>query len=282
MRGAVSVRRRAVDRLMLSLVVLAAIVALVPLGLILGYLLVKGVPALRPQFFVQNPAPLGMAGGGMANAIVGTLVIVTLAALIAVPLGILTGVYLNEFGRGWFAAAVRFLSDTLAGVPSIVAGIFAYTLVVLTLGHFSAFAGSVALAVLMLPVVVRTTEESLRLVPRDLREAALGLGIRQWRVTVQVVLPAALGPIVTGALLAIARASGETAPLLFTAFGSPNLQLNPLLPMSALPLQIFVYATSPYEVSRQLAWEGAVTLVAIVLVTSAAARIVAARAVASR
>lgn len=277
MNAQLSLRRRLTARLMLALVVLATLVALLPLGLILVYVVLRGLPALSLGFFLQPTGPIGVARGGMLNAIIGTLLLVTLASLQAIPLAVLTGIYLSEYGRGRFAEVVRLLTNTLAGIPSIAAGLFAYTLVVLAMGRFSAFSGSVALAILMLPVMIRATEEGLHLVPQELREGGLALGIPHWRTIVSVVLPAALSSIVTGILLAIARASGEAAPLLFTAFGSPFLTFDPTQPMAALPLQIFVYATSPYKVSQDLAWTGALTLVAMVLLTSLLARLVAHR-----
>lgn len=272
-----SFRRRLTDSMARGLICLSAMLAILPLVLILLYLGIRGIPALSWEFFTQNPQPLGSPGGGMLNGIVGTLIIVGMASLMAVPLGVLTGIYLGEYGTGAFARAVRFLSDSLAGIPSIAAGIFAYSLIVTAMGHFSAFAGSVALSILILPVVVRTTEDALRMVPMDIREAAYALGITRWRSVLRVVLPAARAPIVTGALLGIARASGETAPLLFTAFGTPFLTFDPSQPMSALPLQIYVYATSPYEVNWNLAWAAALTLVAIVLLLNVLARVISAK-----
>ncbi len=272
-----SFRRRLTDSMARSLICLSAMLAILPLVLILLYLGIRGIPALSWEFFTQHPQPLWSPGGGMLNGIVCTLIIVGMASLMAVPLGVLTGIYLGEYGTGAFARAVRFLSDSLAGIPSIAAGIFAYSLIVTAMGHFSAFAGSVALSILILPVVVRTTEDALRMVPMDIREAAYALGITRWRSVLRVVLPAARAPIVTGALLGIARASGETAPLLFTAFGTPFLTFDPSQPMSALPLQIYVYATSPYEVNWNLAWAAALTLVAIVLLLNVLARVISAK-----
>jgi phosphate transport system permease protein len=272
-----SLSRRLIDRLMFGLVILGTLAALLPLGLIVVYVVIRAVPALSLSFFTETAGPIGTADGGMMNAIIGTLILIGMASLMAIPFSVLTGIYLNEYGRGQFATVVRLLTNTLAGVPSIAAGLFAYTLVVLSMGNFSAFSGSVALAILMMPVIVRATEEGLRLVPHDLREGSLALGIPQWKTTLRIVVPTALGSIVTGILLSIARASGEAAPLLFTAFGSPFLTFDPTKPMAALPLQIFVYATAPYEVSRQLAWTGALTLIGIVLITSMLARVVASR-----
>ncbi|CCF82631.1 phosphate ABC transporter permease PstA [Nitrolancea hollandica] len=277
MIGHLPLRRRLIDRLMLGIVILLTVLALLPLGFILIYVVIRALPALNLGFFTQTPEPLGMAGGGMLNAIVGTLLLVGMASLMAIPVSILTGIYLSEHGSGRFANIVRLLTNTMAGVPSIAAGLFAYTLVVLAMGGFSAFSGSVALAILMMPVMVRATEEGLRMVPRELREGALALGIPQWKATIRVILPTALSPIVTGILLSVARASGEAAPLLFTAFGSPFLTFDPTHPIAALPLQIFVYATAPYKVSKDLAWTGALTLVVIVLITSLLARLLATR-----
>ncbi len=277
MIGHLPFRRRVVDRLMLGIVILLTALALLPLGFILIYVVIQALPALNLGFFTKTPEPVGIAGGGMLNAIVGTLLLVSMASLMAIPVSILTGIYLNERGSSRFANIVRLLTNTLAGVPSIAAGLFAYTLVVIAMGGFSAFSGSVALAILMMPVMVRATEEGLRMVPRELREGALALGIPQWKATIRVILPTALSSIVTGILLSVARASGEAAPLLFTAFGSPFLTFDPTQPIAALPLQIFVYATSPYQVSKDLAWTGALTLVVIVLMTSLLARLIAAR-----
>ncbi len=277
MIGHLPIRRRLTDRLMLGIVILLTVLALLPLAFILIYVVIRALPALNLGFFTRTPEPLGIAGGGMLNAIVGTLLLVGMASLMAIPVSILTGIYLSEHGSGRFANTVRLLTNTMAGVPSIAAGLFAYTLVVLAMGGFSAFSGSVALAILMMPVMVRATEEGLRMVPRELREGALALGIPQWKATIRIILPTALSPIVTGILLSVARASGEAAPLLFTAFGSPFLTFDPTHPIAALPLQIFVYATAPYKVSKDLAWTGALTLVVIVLITSLLARLVAAR-----
>lgn len=277
MIGRLSLQRRLVDRLMLGILILFTGLALLPLGFILIYVLIKALPALNLDFFTQTPEPIGIAGGGMLNAIAGTLLLVGMASLMAIPVSILTGIYLSEHGSGRFANTVRLLTNTMAGIPSIAAGLFAYTLVVLAMGGFSAFSGSFALAILMIPVMVRATEEGLRMVPRELREGALALGIPQWKATLRVILPTALSAIVTGILLSVARASGEAAPLLFTAFGSPFLTFNPTKPIAALPLQIFEYATAPYTVSKELAWTGALTLVMIVLMTSLLARLMAAR-----
>lgn len=247
---------------------------------ILLYVASKGIGALDVAFFTQLPAPAGESGGGVANAIVGTLIIVAIAAVIALPLGIGAGIYLAEFGENYFAATVRFVADVLTGVPSIVVGILAYQLVVVRMHRFSALAGGVALAALMLPPIVRTTEELIRLVPRDLTEAGLALGAVRWRVILRVVLRAASPGVVTGVMLALARAAGETAPLLFTAFGNNFWNTSLTQPMAALPLQIYQYAISPYDDWQRQAWGAAVVLVGLVLILSAIARAaVVARAV---
>ncbi len=264
--------RRARSRVMVVLTYLAAALAVLPLVLILGYLLKQGAAALSPDFFTQLPKPPGEAGGGMANAIVGTLVVVGIAAAIGLPIGIGAGMYLAERRDAPLATTVRFLSDVLNGLPSIVVGIFAWEFLVRPLGHFSALAGGAALAAIMIPIVTRTTEEMLRLVPNTLREAALALGYPQWRTSLVVVLRTALPGIVTGALVAVARVAGETAPLLFTAFGNQFWSVELGQPIAALPLQVFTYAISPYDEWHAHAWAGALVLIGIVLVISVAAR----------
>ena len=220
---------------------------------------------------------VGEAGGGMANSLVGTIILVVLASLFGLPLGIGAGIYLAEYGRGRLATAVRFAADVLTGIPSITIGLFAYAALVVPFRTFSAIAGGVALGVIMLPVVTRTTEEMIRLVPGSLREAALALGAPRWRVILSIVLPTALGGIVTGALLAVARVAGETAPLLFTAFGNQFWSRSLIQPIAALPLQIFAYAISPYDDWHRQAWAGALVLVSLVLCLSVAARVLARR-----
>jgi phosphate transport system permease protein len=237
------------------------------------YIALKGLGAINVAFFTKTPVPVGETGGGISNAIVGTLLIVAIAAAIALPLGIGAGTYLAEFGRGRFADFVRLLADVLTGVPSIVVGILAYELVVTRMHHFSAYAGGIALAALMLPPIVRTTEEILRLVPREYTEAALALGAPRWRTVLRIVYPAAQGGLITGVMLALARASGETAPLIFTAFGNTFWNLNPNQPTSALPLQIYQYAISPYDDWHRQAWAAALVLVVLVFILSAVARI---------
>jgi len=240
--------------------------------LILGYVVRAGAQAINVPFLTQVPHPVGVTGGGVANAIVGSAITVGIATVMAAPVGVLTGVYLATFGRGVVPSSIRFLSDVLAGVPSIAIGLFAYVVLVAPFKHFSALSGSFAFAVLMLPVVIRTTEEAIRSVPTTIREGALALGLSLYATTIFVVLPAARSAIVTGLLLAIARVTGETAPLLFTAFGSQFWELNPNNPMAQLPLQIFNYAISPYPLWHQQAWGGALILIVVVLILNALAR----------
>ena len=265
-------RRRASNLVMLVLTYLAAAIATLPLLAILIYLLEKGASSLNGAFFTAMPMPPGEAGGGMANGIAGTLILIATASIIGLPFGIGAGLYLAERRTTPLATSVRFLSDVLNGLPSIVMGIFAWQLLVKPLHHFSALAGGMALGAMMLPMVTRTTEEMVRLVPVSLREAALALGYTRWRTSLSIVLRTALGGIVTGALVAMARIAGETAPLLFTAFGNQFWSLSVFQPIAALPLQIFNYAISPYDDWHRQAWAGAIVLVGIVLVISAAAR----------
>jgi len=257
---------------MIGLTYLAAILATLPLLLILLHLLRKGATSLSLSFFTHMPRPVGEAGGGMANAIVGTLVLIGIASAIGLPIGIGAGLYLAEKRTTALAYIVRFLSDVLNGLPSIVIGIFAWECLVRPIGHFSALAGGVALGTMMIPLVTRTTEEMLRVVPTSLREAALALGYQKWRTSISVVLRTALAGIATGALVAVARIAGETAPLLFTAFGNQFWSTALREPIAALPLQIFAYAISPYDEWHQQAWAGALVLVTIVLIISIAAR----------
>ena len=261
------------DRVVSALVVACVMVAAIPTLVLLLFVLIRGIPGmLTPGFFTDVPHPIGFPGGGVFNAILGTLIIVGSASLLAVPFGTLVGIFLSEYGRNQLGDTVRFVSDVLTGLPSIAFGIFGYTVLVATLGHFSALSGSVALAVLMLPVVLRATESALLLVPQSLREAGLALGAPRWRVTLEIVVPAALGGIVTGALLAMARAAGETAPLLFTALGNDLLTTNPLRPMGALSLTVFRNALSPYRTLQDQAWAAALLLVILVATTNILAR----------
>ena len=259
---------------MIGLTYLAAILATLPLVLILTHLVQKGASSLSLAFFTHMPKPVGEVGGGMANAIVGTLVLIGTASLMGLPIGIGAGLYLAEKRTTPLAYAVRFLSDVLNGLPSIVIGIFAWEFLVRPIGHFSALAGGLALGTMMIPLVTRTTEEMLLVVPTSLREAALALGYPRWRTSISVVLRTALAGIATGALVAVARIAGETAPLLFTAFGNQFWSTSVREPIAALPLQIFAYAISAYDEWHRQAWAGALVLIVIVLVISIAARIV--------
>ena len=266
-------RRKVVNAIMVGLTWLAALAATLPLLFILFYLLKKGASSLSPAFFTQMPKPIGEEGGGMANAIVGTLILVATAMAIGLPVGIGAGLYLAEHRATKLATVVRFLSDVLNGLPSIVVGIFAWQFLVRPVGHFSALAGGVALAAMMIPMVTRTTEEMVRLVPTSLREAALALGYSRWRTSLTIVLRTAAAGIVTGALVAVARIAGETAPLFFTALGNQFMSISLHEAIAALPLQIFNYAISPYESAHALAWAGALVLIGIVLIVSIAARL---------
>jgi phosphate transport system permease protein len=270
--GANKLRRRMMSALMVGLTYAAAALATLPLLLILFHIAKAGAAALSVDFFTQMPQPVGEPGGGMANAIAGTLILIGIAAAIGVPVGIGAGLYLAEHRKSLLADTVRFISDVLNGVPSIVMGIFAWQLLVRPVGHFSAMAGGIALGAMIIPLITRTTEEMIRLVPNSLREAALALGYQRWRTSLAVVLRTALPGIVTGALVAVARIAGETAPLLFTAFGNQFWSTSLREPIAALPLQIFSYAISPYDEWHSLAWAGALVLIGIVLIITIAAR----------
>jgi len=267
----VSWRRRIVDHAMTAVATLTVMLVLVPLIAIFGYLVYRGIGSINWAFLTQTPKPVGEPGGGMANAIVGSAFILTIASVVGVPLGIGAGIYLAEFGRNRFGDSIRFTADVLNGVPSIVIGIVAYSIVVLQQRHFSALAGGVALAIMMIPTITRTTEEMLLLVPQALREAAYGLGIPRWRTALSITLRTAASGVLTGVMLAFARVAGETAPLLFTAFGNQFWNLRTDQPTAALPLQIFSYAISPYDEWHRQAWAGA--LVLIVLIVSAVAAV---------
>jgi phosphate transport system permease protein len=271
--GAVSRGRKVANALALAGCRVAAWLVLVPLGLILWHLIEKGRHALSLGFFVHMPKPVGETGGGMANAIAGTFVLLGIAAALAVPVGVAAGVYLAEYGRGRFSSVVRYVADVLGGVPSIVVGVAAYGLVVVPMGRFSALAGGVALAILMLPTIVRSTEEIMRLVPRSYREGALALGAPEWRVTQQVMLPAASAGIATACMLALARAAGETAPLLFTALGNRFWSVALDRPIASLPVLIYDYARAPYEDWNRQAWTGALVLLVMIALISAALRL---------
>jgi len=264
-------KRYATNAVMTTLTAACALFAVVVLALILGYIAYRGLGAISFQFLIDTPKPVG-EGGGIGNAILGTLILLAMACTIGMPFGIATGVYLAEFGAGRFAGLVRFLTDTLTGVPSIIVGVFIYTIIVLPMKQFSAMAGGFALAVIMIPIVARTTEEMIRLVPASLREGALALGAPQWRVTTGVVLPAAASGIVTGAMLAIARVSGETAPLLFTAFGSRFFNVYLDQPTASLTVQIYNYAISPYDEWHAQAWAATLILMTLILVINITVR----------
>jgi phosphate transport system permease protein len=273
-------RRSFVNNLVTGLAILSTVVVIAPLLMILGYLIYKGASSLNFAFFTQIPKPVGEDGGGMANSIVGSGVILSLASLMGIPVGIAAGVYLAEFGRGkMLANAVRFTADVLNGVPSIVMGIAIYSLIVMQQKHFSAFAGGVALAIMMVPTITRTTEEMLMTVPHAIREAALGLGVPKWRTAISVSLRTASPGIITGCMLAFARVAGETAPLLFTAFGNQFWSLSLTQPIAALPLQIYIYATGPYDEWHRLAWAGSLVLIMLIMVSVTLVRIFANRGV---
>ncbi|HEY6102355.1 MAG TPA: phosphate ABC transporter permease PstA [bacterium] len=255
------------------------LVVLAPLFIILGFLARTGLGALNWEFFTHLPGAAGEPGGGMANAILGTIVLVALAAVIGIPIGVLGGTYLSEYAGTRLSYAARFIADVMNGIPSIVMGLFAYVLIVLPMRHFSALAGGVALGVMLIPTVMRTTEEIVRLVPQSVREASLALGIPLWKTLLRVVMPTAAAGIVTGIMVGLARVAGETAPLLFTAFGNRFWNRDLLQPIAALPIQIFAYAISPFDDWHRQAWAGALVLVGIVLVVNVAARYAAGRQV---
>ncbi|MCU1309281.1 MAG: phosphate transporter rane protein 2, PhoT family [Candidatus Angelobacter sp.] len=279
MKNQSHMRRYLVDHLATGLSWLAAVLVLVPLLAIFSYLVYRGIGSLDWAFFTQIPKPVGEHGGGMANAIIGSAVILGIGSLIGVPLGIGSGVYLAEYGRGRLGDAVRFTADVLNGIPSIVMGIAVYALIVIRQKHFSAFAGGFALGIMMVPTIARATEEMLLMVPSALREAALGLGIPKWRTTISIALRTASAGIITGIMLAFARVAGETAPLLFTAFGNSFWNMNPNQPTAALPLQIYTYANSPYDEWHRIAWAGALVLVILIVAAVTAVRVVASRGV---
>jgi phosphate transport system permease protein len=273
-------RRTAMNYFITGLSILATILVIAPLVAILFYLVYKGASSLNLAFFTHIPAPVGESGGGMANSIVGSGIILTLASLMGIPIGIAAGVYLSEFGQGSILAnAIRFTADVLNGVPSIVMGIAIYSLIVMQQKHFSALAGGVALAIMMVPTITRSTEEMLATVPHSIREAALGLGVSKWRTAISVSLRTASPGIITGCMLAFARVAGETAPLLFTAFGNQFWSFKLNEPIAALPLQIFVYAISPYDEWHRLAWAGSLVLIVLIMVSVTLVRIFANRGV---
>jgi phosphate transport system permease protein len=273
----ISLWRRGVNAFATFAAGAAVVLVLLPLGAVFGYLIYKGIGSINWAFLTQTPKPVGEAGGGMANAIAGSAFILLIASAIGVPIGIGAGIYLAEYGRNQLGNVIRFTADVLNGVPSIVVGIVAYGIVVLSQGHFSALAGGVALAIMMIPTITRTTEEMLLLVPNAVREAAYGLGVSRWRTTLSITLRTATSGVITGVMLAFARVAGETAPLLFTAFGNQywNWKINQ--PTAALSLQIFTYAISPFDEWHRQAWAGALILIVLIVFAVSAVRIVAGR-----
>lgn len=267
-------RRKITSVIMMSLTFLATLAAILPLLFIFYYTVAKGITHLNVEFFTQMPAPVGETGGGMANAIVGTLILVAIGSAIGLPVGIMAGTYLSEFGKNKFGATVRFLTDVLSGIPSIVVGVVAYTLVVVPMKHFSAFAGGFALAILMIPTITRTTEEMIRLVPHSYREAGLALGIPKWKTSVAIVLKTAWKGIATGILLGIARAAGETAPLLFTALGNRFWSTSVFQPIASLTVYIYEYATAPFTDWNNQAWTAALVLIMLISLLSLVFRII--------
>lgn len=265
--------RRLASNFMVGLMVVAVVLAVLPLFFILADLLIKGASSLSWDFFTKMPVPAGETGGGVANAIVGTLIIVGVAGVIGLPVGVGAGIYCAEYPASRLTWLTRFVADVLNGTPSIVVGVFAWTWIVARQKHFSALAGSVALALLMIPMVMRTTEEMIKLVPNSLREAALALGYPRWRTSLSVIVRTTMPGIVTGALLAVARIAGETAPLLFTALGSQYLSFKLNQPMAALPLTVFTYATGPYEEWHRFAWAAALVLILVVFLLGIGARL---------
>jgi len=273
----ISLWRRGVNALVTLAAGGAVVLVLLPLGAIFAYLIYKGLGSINWAFLTQTPKPVGEVGGGMANAIAGSVYILGIASIMGVPIGIGAGIYLAEYGRNRFGDLIRFTADVLNGVPSIVVGIVAYGIVVLTQGHFSALAGGVALAIMMIPTITRTTEEMLLLVPNMVREAAYGLGVSRWRTTLSITLRTATSGVITGVMLAFARVAGETAPLLFTAFGNQYWNWKVNQPTAALSLQVFTYAISPFDEWHRQAWAGALILIVLIVVAVSAVRIAAGR-----
>jgi phosphate transport system permease protein len=266
--------RKLTSRAMSGLIAAAAFAGVALLWFILGYVILRGAPALNVAFFTQRPLPFGQVGGGVGPALLGSALLLAVASLIGVPIGVGAGIYLSEFGRGRFAGLIRLCSDLVAGLPSIVVGVFVWALLVRqVIGHFSGLAGAAALAIIMVPITVRTVEEVLRLVPHSLREGALALGVPRWRVVLGVVLPSARAGIITGVVLSLARAGGETAPLLLTTLGNQFFNTNLLRPTAALPVQIYNYAVAPYDDWHTKAWGGALVLITLTALLSAGARL---------
>jgi phosphate transport system permease protein len=273
-------RRATANHLASALAVFSTILVVAPLVAIFAYLLYKGASSLNLAFFTQVPKPVGEPGGGMANAIVGSGILLAVGSVLGVPIGIASGIFLAEFGRGGkLANLVRFIADVLNGVPSIVMGIAIYSLIVLPQKHFSAFSGGVALGIMMIPTITRTTEEMLLMVPHAVREAALGLGVPNWRSVLSITLKTASPGVITGCMLAFARVAGETAPLLFTALGNQFWSADLTQPIAALPLQIYVYAISPYDEWHRLAWAGALVLILLIVISVSLVRYVTTRGV---
>jgi len=267
--------RKSVNSSMMGVFILSAVLSLAPLFAVLGYVLCNGIGALNWDFFVQLPGAIGVQGGGMANAIVGTLILIFIACLMGIPVGFLAAIYLVEYDRtSWFSTLTRFTTDVLTGVPSIIIGIVVYTAIVVPMKHFSAWAAGIALGIIMIPVVVRSTEEMLKLVPHSVREAGLALGIPKWRIVLWIVVPASARGIITGIMLAVARVSGETAPLLFTALGNRYWAHSLNEPISSLPVQIYDYAVSPYKDWHRQAWAGALVLLFIVMILNLGTRFI--------
>lgn len=267
-------KRKIINALMISLCIIAAVIAVVPLVYIFFYTAGAGLSSLNLDFFVALPKPFGEEGGGMVNAIVGTIILIALGGVFGIPIGILAGIYVSEYSGSLMSNIVKFVTDVLSGIPSIVIGIFAYGLIVLPMQRFSALAGGFALGVLMIPTVTRITEEMLKLVPHTLREASLALGITRWKTTIRIILRTASSGIITGILLAIARAAGETAPLLFTSFGNSFWSTDLDQPIASIPVQIFNYAISPYDEWHRKAWAGAFVLITLVFIVNLIVRIV--------
>lgn len=267
-------KRKIINKIMMSLMVIAVIAAIVPLVFIFYYTISKGITHLSPEFFVEMPKPVGEPGGGMANAIVGTLILLGIGGGLGIPIGIFAGTYLAEFGNNKFATLLRFLTDVLSGIPSIVVGVVAYTLVVIPMKHFSALAGGIALGILMIPTITRTTEEMIKLVPHSLREAGLALGIPKWKTTLKIVLKTAWKGIATGILLGLSRAAGETAPLLFTALGNRFWSTSVFQPIASLTVYIYDYAKAPFEDWNNQAWTAALVLIILISIFSLLFRII--------
>ena len=267
--------RKYQNRMMMGIFIVATLIALIPLFGVLGYVVKNGLSALNLQFFMNLPKAMGEQGGGMANSIVGTLTMVMIASLIGIPVGILASIYLSEYDRtSWLSIAVRFATDVLTGIPSIIVGIVIYTTVVRKMGHFSALAGGLALSIIMIPMIIRSTEEMLKLVPHSIREAGYALGVSKGRTILKIVLPTAAKGIIAGAILAVARVSGETAPLLFTSLGNQYWTHSLNEPIAALPVQIYQYATSPYKEWQQQAWAGSLVLISLVVILNVIALLV--------